>query len=154
MRPLRERKVSRDLILSKSKVMASVLTGENGSVIVLYNMRPKAVEPLSIVLKEDSEPGSVQVFEADRLVDLPFEYVGGELKLSLPSLNVNEGQMILIRKGPARKDSRSSDMKARTMRLLSSDDPLDLSAGAWFAGFHPDWNQADSIASLLDHSRW
>jgi len=154
VRPLRERKVSRDLILSKSKVMASALTGENGSVVVLYNMRPKAVEPLSIVLKEDSEPGSVQVFEADRLVDLPFEYVGGELKLSLPSLNVNEGQMILIRKGPARKDSRASDMKARALRLLSSDDPLDLSAGAWFAGFHPDWNQADSIASLLDHSRW
>mgnify|MGYP002020017087 CR=1 FL=1 len=45
-------------------------------------------------------------------------------------------------------------MEARAVKLLASDDPMDLSAGAWFAGFHPEWNLQESILPLVGHSRW
>ncbi|MFP6887115.1 MAG: HEAT repeat domain-containing protein, partial [Opitutales bacterium] len=154
VRPLKELGVSRELTLSEPTVMASALSAKNGTVVVLYNMRPKPIEPLEITLKEDSAPKLVRVFEGDRLVDLPFDFANGKLTITLPRLNVNEGQMIVLRGNSAPADSRPSVMEARAVKLLASDDPMDLSAGAWFAGFHPEWNLQESILPLVGHSRW
>ncbi|SVD50590.1 uncharacterized protein METZ01_LOCUS403444, partial [marine metagenome] len=154
VRPLKELGVSRELTLSEPTVMASALSAKNGTVVVLYNMRPKPIEPLEITLKEDSAPKLVRIFEGDRLVDLPFDFANGKLTITLPRLNVNEGQMIVLRGNSAPADSRPSVMEARAVKLLASDDPMDLSAGAWFAGFHPEWNLQESILPLVGHSRW
>ena len=153
-RPLRELGVERDLVLSERTVMAAALTTESDTVIVLYNMRPKSITPLTIKLKEKSHPKAVMAFEGDRLVDLPFDFVEGELTITLPRLNLNEGQMILVRGNPALVDPRPAVMKKRVFKLLSSDDPMDLSAGAWFAGFHSEWNLQDLIVPLVGHARW
>ncbi|MDA1013288.1 MAG: HEAT repeat domain-containing protein [Planctomycetota bacterium] len=153
-RPLHEAAVARELVLSKPTVMATAQSTDQGTVIVLYNMRPEVLTSLKITLAEPTRPAVVQAFQDDRLSDLPFEFAAGTLTITLDRLALNEGQMIIVRRNPRPVDSRLEAMQTRATRLLASDDPLDLSAGAWLAGFLSHQQLGEPIMSLLDHPRW
>lgn len=150
--PLIEAKIRRELVLSQPAVMASALSSENGTVIVLYNMRPLPLKELEIQLKEPARPLSVQAFKGLELVDVPFDYRDGSAVLTLPVLD--GAQMVLVRRRLAPLDDRLEEIHKRTLAELDSKDPQELSAGAWFAGFYPQWKLADRIVPLLNHPRW
>jgi hypothetical protein len=150
--PLLEAKIGRELVLSQPAVMASPLTSENGTVIVLYNMRPVALKAVDVRLKEPARPVSVQVFKGLELIDLPFDYRDGCAVFTLPELY--GGQMVLVRRKPAGPDNRVEELHQRTLAELDSKDADDVSAGAWFAGFHPEWKLGDRLVPLLNHARW
>ena len=150
--PLHKREVERPLVLSEPLVMASPMTSDDGTVIVLYNMRPVECENVEIALKEDAKPHSVKVFDESQLTPIPFEYRDGKVELTLPRLS--HGQMILVRRGDAGSDDRTDRIRERTQEQLKSDDWHALSAGAWFAGYHPQWNFAEQLVPLLTHEQW
>ena len=153
-RPLHEAAVTRELVVSKPTVMATAQSTDDGTVIVLYNMRPESITPLTVTLNEATRPAVVQTFANDRLTDMPFEFADGQVTITLDQLHLHEGQMIVVRRNPAPADARLAVMKTRATGLLKSDDPLDLSAGAWFAGYHPEWQLGEAITPLLGHARW
>jgi hypothetical protein len=150
--PLLEAKVRRELVLSEPSVMAAPLETENGTVIILYNMRPSPLKKLGIELLEPAKPLNVQAFEGLKLVDVPFEYGDGRVRLTLPVLD--GAQMVLVRRKAAAPDGRLEEIHQRTLAQLKSKDKDDLSAGAWFAGFYPQWKLADQVLPLLGHPRW
>jgi len=84
---------------------------------------------------------------------VPFEYAEGRVRIAIKQIKWN-GQMIVLRRGPAPADDRIAVMKATTMRELASEDWQALSAAAWFAGFHPDWQLAAKLLPLLSHEHW
>src|SRR5207244_3584257 len=63
-------------------------------------------------------------------------------------------QMILVRCKPAPTDPRNDELRTTTEQQLKSPDSAALAAGAWTAGFHPEWNLAPQIVPLLTHARW
>ena len=150
--PLYEARVERELVLSQPLVMASALSTDAGTVILLYNMQPTPRAGLQIQLKEPGKPHSVEAFDGARLVPLTFEYRDGRLSTALPKLD--GGQMILVRRKPAPPDDRVERMRERTGQQLKSTEWEALAAGAWFAGFHPEWKLSERIVPLLRHERW
>ena len=150
--PLREAKVGRELVLSEPAVMASPLSTGDGTVVVLYNMRPTPRKGLVLELREPSKPLSVQAFRGFELIAVPFEYAGGRAVITLPEFD--GGQMVLVRRKPAPADGRPEETRQRTLAELDSAEWEALSAGAWFAGWHPEWKLADRLVPLLTHERW
>jgi len=151
--PLKERKVDRELIVNQPSIMASPLTNENGTVIVLYNVQGATAKNLQFSLKEAKPPVSVQYFNAQmQLADLPFKYENGRATFTLPALP--RENMILVRDKPAPKDDRIEGMRLKTVDLLKrTTNWEDISAGAWYAGFYPEWKMADQLIPLLTHEQ-
>lgn len=147
--PLTEAKVSRELVLSQPMIMANPLTSDAGTVMVLFNMQDKPTHDLTLTLRQPTPPVSVQAFRDMTLVDLPYTYADGQLRLTLPELAT--GQMILVRTKSAPDDERLALMQANTRRLLASGDWQDLTAGAFFAGFFPAWQLQGRLEELLTH---
>lgn len=151
-RPLIEAKVDRELICSEPTIMASPLSTTDGTVIILYNMRPSPRRNLVLSLKEPNRPLSVQAFAGYDLKDAPFTY--GEGRVSITLSDFDGGQMVLVRRKPAPVDERPEELRQRTMKQLASTDWESLSAGAWFAGWHPEWKPANALMSLLNNPHW
>lgn len=151
-RPLHDATIERELVLSDPVVMVAPLSSADGTVVVLYNMQPTPRTNLHIGLKEPQRPHSVEAFTGPSLKPLPFEYRDGRVWLTLSELTAE--QMILVRRKPAPPDDRLAEMRQRTERQLQAADAATLAAGAWFAGFHPDWKLADRLLPLLTHERW
>lgn len=149
--PLVEAKVDRELTCSEPTIMASPLSTPDGTVIILYNMRPSR-RNLVLTLKEPARPISVQAFVGYDLKDVPFTYAEGRASITLSGFD--GGQMVLVRRKPAAADERSEELRQRTIKQLASTDWEALSAGAWSAGWHPEWKQADALISLLNNPRW
>lgn len=154
VRPLLEADIERPLILSRPAVMASPLSTENGTAIVLFNLTWKPVKDLEVGLTEPGEPHSVRMFDNLALRPADWEYREGRVWIEVPELDVHRGQIILVRRRPAPEDGRLERMRARTARQLESEQWRALSAGAWFAGFYPRWNLAPKLTPLLEHSSW
>ena len=152
--PLHEAKIERELTVSVPVVMAMPLSTPKGTVIILYPMGNREYEDLVITLREPAAPRLVQAFNAEQeLVDIPFRHAGDTLHITLKRLPW-EGQMILVRRGAAPPDTRLADMRKRAEAHLAGNDWQTLSAGAWFAGFHPSWQLAGKIVPLLKHEHW
>jgi len=147
--PLNEARVGRELILSQPNIMAQPLTSNTGTVIVLYNMQGDTARNVTIRLKARKAPVRVQTFDDMTLLDLPFTFKDGWVEMTVPAL-VRE-QMIAVHDVPAPADDRLQKLQAHTKELLASQDWEDLTAGAWFAGFYPEWKLTDRLLPLLDH---
>jgi len=150
--PLREARVDRELHLSQPLVVASPISTDKGTVVVLYNMQPKPLQDVEVVLKEAREPHSVETFDGSDLVPLDHELRDGRIFMKLKKLH--GGQMIVVRRAPRPPDGRQEEIRERTERQLASEDWQDNAAGAWFAGFYPEWSLARKVVSLLEHERW
>lgn len=154
VQPLLEAGVDRELTLSVPLVMAVPLSTDAGTVIVLYNMNADEPTNVTVTLKEPAPPASVQWFdEKKNLVPLPFAHESGRLRVSLARLPWY-GNMILVRRAPAPPDARPALMRTAAETHLASDDWQTLSAGAWFAGFFPEWGLAPKLVPLLKHDHW
>ncbi|MCX5659639.1 MAG: HEAT repeat domain-containing protein [Planctomycetota bacterium] len=151
--PLIEAKVKRELALSVPFVMASAISTESGTVVVLIDMNATPAADVVVTLEERARPHSVQAFDGTALVDLPFEFADGQLRTTLKQIPSN-GQMIVVRRQPAPQDDRLAKMRATAQEGLQSDDWQTLSAAAWFAGFFPDWKLAAKLVPLLKHEHW
>ncbi len=150
--PLHEAKVERELLLSDNVIMASPMSSADGTVILLHNMQPTPRRNLRIGLKEPAAPHSVEIFADSRLVPQAHEFRDGRVWLTLPELAAE--QMILVRRKPAPADPRTDEQRERTLTQLGATDPAALSAGAWFAGFHPEWKLSGQLVPLLRHANW
>jgi len=151
--PLKEMKIDRELTVSQPSIMASPLTNENGTVIVLYNMQGATAKGLQFSLKEAQQPVSVQYFNAEmKLADLPFEFKDGRAVFTLPELP--RENMILVRDKPAPKDDRTEQMRLNATDMLKRASWEDISTGAWYAGFYPEWKMADGLIPLLAHEHY
>jgi hypothetical protein len=152
--PLVEAKIEPELSVSGPLVMASPISTDAGTVIILFNMFPEDQTNLTVTLKEPARPQSVQWCGGNpELTALPYEYADGRLvirNLNLPK----RGTMILVRRKPAPADDRLVVMRATAEKGLASTDWQAASAGAWFAGFYPDWNLAPQVLPLLNHEHW
>jgi len=152
--PLVEAGVEQELTVSGPLVMASPISTDAGTVVILFNMYPEDQTNLTISLKEPARPHSVQWCGDNRqLVALPYEFIDGRVvinHLNLPK----SGAMILVRRKPAPADDRLAVMRAKAEKGLASTDWQAASAGAWFAGFYPDWNLAPQMMPLLSHAHW
>lgn len=151
-KPLHEAKVERELSLSEPLIMANALSTPDGTVVVLFNMHPTPREGVEVSLREPVKPHSVETFDRLALKPLPYEYRDGRIHMALP--NLDGGQMIVVRRRPAPPDDRLEVERKRTKGLLASNEPMDLAAGAWSAGFHPEWQMAGKIIPLVNHERW
>jgi len=151
--PLKEKKVDRELTVDQPGIMASPLTNENGTVIVLYNLQGASAKNLQFSLKEARRPASVQAYNAEmKLTDLPFEYKDGRASFTLAGLP--RENMILVRDKLAPKDDRIEQMRLKTVDLLGRANWEDISTGAWYAGFYPEWKMADGLVPLLAHEHY
>jgi hypothetical protein len=150
--PLHEAKVDRELLLSDNVIMASPMSSADGTVILLHNMQPTPRRNLRVGLKEPAAPHSVEVFADSRLVPQAHEFRDGRVWLTLPELAAE--QMILVRRKPAPTDPRNDEQRERTLAQLRATDAAALSAGAWFAGFHPEWKLSGQLVPLLSHANW
>lgn len=150
--PLHVAGVARPLVLSEPTIMATATDSEAGSVVILYNMRPNPRKNLTVRLREPKAPHSVETFEGLKLRPAPFEYRDGWVEV--PLADFDEGQIVVVRRGPKPADDRVAKMRERTIAQLAVSDPEDLSAGAWFAGYYPEWNLGEQVAALLEHPTW
>ncbi len=150
--PLHEARVERELILSKPCIVASPISTESGTVIVLYNMRGRSPENLLISLKEPARPHSVHAFDGFDLAPLEYTFKDGRVEMALDQLH--GAQMILVRRCPPPADPRLEEMQTRSTEMMASDEWQDVSAGAWFAGFHNEWQLSGTLIRLLKHKRW
>jgi len=152
--PLLEGGIERELELSKPLVMTSAISTEAGTVVILYNLTHQTLDNTVLRLKEPKAPVSMQLFDDSmKLVDVPFTYENGRAVATLPYISEG-GQMVLIRRKPAPADTRLAQMRATAEKSLASTEWQALSAGAWFAGFFPDWKLAPKLVPLLTHEHW
>lgn len=126
--PLKAAGIVREMTVSEPIVMASPLSSEGGTVIVLYPMRGRPLEAVQISLREPQRPLSVEWFEGDRLVPLEFSHADGLLTVSLSKLAGS--QMVVIRRRPAPPDDRLSQMKALSAAHVVENLPQAKSAAA------------------------
>ncbi len=179
--PLREAKVPRPLEVSVPALMASPVGTEAGTVVVLYNMIAATNENVVFTVKAPGKPHSVQVIRGrsrepkpwpfplsnfplgERVLpsgtgapeDLPYEYADGAVKMTLPKLpDPGDGWLLVVRHTPPPPDPRLEEMRKNAVANLASDDWETLSAGAWFAGFYPDWGLGAKLVPLLKHPHW
>ena len=150
--PLKAAGIVREMTVSEPIVMASPLSSEGGTVIVLYPMRGRPLEAVQISLREPQRPLSVEWFEGDRLVPLEFSHADGLLTVSLSKLAGS--QMVVIRRRPAPPDDRLSQMKALSAAHVVENLPQAKSAAALLIGGHPEWEMDDRLAPLLRDADW
>jgi len=155
IQPLLDAKVPRELEISRPLVMAQPITTEAGTVVVMYNMTDQACTNITVRLRAPKAPVSVQCFNPDTLAptNLPFDYRDGWVSIPIAYLPWN-GNFLCIRRQPAPADDRVERMRKAAEEQLGSDDWQALSAGAWTAGFFPDWKLADRLVPLLKHEHW
>ncbi len=153
--PLLEAKVERELTVSEPMVMTGVLGTEAGSVLILYHAyyAYQARSNLTVTLKEPAAPHSVQQVEDGKLLDVPFSYADGRVTLTNWTLPWN-GTVLAVRRKPAPPDERPAAMRAAAEKNLADQDWQAASAGAWFAGFFPEWQLGPRVAPLLAHEHW
>ncbi len=156
--PIKEADVSEGALVSDHLVLALPLSTANGTVIPIFNMHRSDPHPrlnLVVKLREPQPPLSVQWIVADelKLADLPFEHQDGWLTTTLPYLP-DDGTLLLVRRTPAPPDDRIGKIRQSTEEHLASDDWQTLSAGAWFAGFFPEWKLGPKLEPLLKHDCW
>ena len=152
--PLLEAGVERELTVSVPLIMTTPISTPAGTVIILYNMNPDDQTGLTISLKEQAKPHSVQWCDSTRrLVDLPYAYADGRVAITNFALP-RTGAMIVVRRTPAPADNRLAVMRATAETGIASTDWQAASAGAWFAGFFPDWQLAPKIVPLLQNTNW
>ena len=152
LQPLIERKIGREMFMSEPTIYGYPMSTEDGTVIPLVNTRPYPLKDLSVFLKEPKAPKSVQAFEGYKLVDLPFNYENGMAKITLKDFD--GAQMIVVRRGDKPADGRIDKMKESALHSLEETDPRGVSAGAWFAGFFPEWGMAGRLPPFLKHDDW
>lgn len=155
--PLLEKKVEREVVLSDPTIMTHPMTTADGTVLLVYNMRPVASTNLVISLKEATKPASVQGFApgAMTLSDMPFEYRDGRVIITLPTLESHGvGTIIRVRHTPPPADNRPQALKAHTVAQLQSTEARTISAGLWFAGLNPAWELGDKVEPFLTHDAW
>jgi len=155
--PLHEAKVEREVILSEPTIMTQPMSRPDGTVLMLYNMKPNDATNLRIGLKEPAKPASVQAFgrRAMELKDVPFEYKDGRVWITLPVLEGHGvGDIVRVRRTTPPADPRDAEMRARTEQQLKSTEARTLSAGLWFAGLNPQWNLGDGFEKFLTHEAW
>lgn len=154
VRPLEEAQIDRELVVSKPLVMTMPISTAAGTVIILYNMDACEQNGLTITLKEPARPQSVEwCNENGQLTPIPFDYANG--RMILTDLNLPwKGTMILVRRGATPADHRIAEMRDAAVKGIAATDWQAASAGAWCAGFFPEWNLAPTIAPLLGHSHW
>ncbi|MCX5661111.1 MAG: HEAT repeat domain-containing protein [Planctomycetota bacterium] len=152
--PLVEAKVDRELSLSATCVVASAISTPTGTVMVLFDLNATPPQDVVVSLKEPARPHSVQTFDdGGSLVDLPFEFADGHVRITLKTVKWN-GQMIVVRRGPAPADDRVAAMRATAEAGQKSSDWQAASGAAWFAGFYPDWKLGPALVPLLKHEHW
>lgn len=152
--PLFEANVTRELSLSAPFVVASAISTDKGTAVILYDLNATPPTDVVLTLREPAQPHSVQTISpAGELSDLPFEYEDGELKVAIKQITWN-GQLLLVRRTPAPADERIAKMRAQAEAGLASTDWQTLSAAAWFAGFYPDWQLAGKLVPMLQHEHW
>ena len=116
--PLVEAGIERELTVSEPLVMASPISTDAGTVIILYNMFHVDRTKLTITLKEPARPHSVKWCDTtQRLADLPFEYADGRVVISKFSLP-KKGAMIVVRRQPAPADDRFAVMRTTAEKGL------------------------------------
>ena len=152
VQPLLEAGIEREVYLSQPLVVAAPISTEDGTVIVLYNMQANPLRAVEVTLREPRKPHSVEAFDGMDLESLPFEFRDGRIRMTLDELGT--GQMIVVRREPAPPDDRREQIRTRTAAMLSSSEWQAVSAGAWTAGFFPEWELADKLTPLLAHQRW
>jgi hypothetical protein len=155
VQPLLEAHVPRELELSQPFVMAMPLSTEAGTVVVLYNMTGQVASNLTVRLREPQRPVSVQGFNPETLAptNQSFEYAAGWVSIPIDFLPWN-GTMLCVRRQAAPADDRLDRMRKAAGQQLDSSDWQALSAGAWTAGFFPDWDLAGRLIPLLKHDHW
>jgi len=152
--PLLEAGVRRELSLSAPMVMAMPLGTDAGTVIILYNMWHEPRSDLTVTLRELAPPHEVRISNHSLdFVDLPFTHADGVLTMTIDQLS-GAGAMIVVRRQPAPPDPRPALMRQAATNHLAADDYQSLSAGAWFAGFHPEWQLAERLVPLVTHGHW
>lgn len=152
--PLFEAKVDRELVLSAPFIVASPLSTPAGTVAILFDLNATPPQDVVMTLKEPAAPRSVRTFDdAGNLTDLPFEFADGRVSVKLGQVKWN-GQMVIVRRTDPPADDRVAKMRAAAEDGLASSDWQALSAGAWFAGFYPEWKLGDRLAPLLKHEHW
>jgi len=152
--PLLEAGVRRELWLSEPFCVATPISTAHGTVAILYDLNATPPNDLTVTLLEPARPHSVQAFdEQGNLADVPFEYSDGAVRVRLAAVPWM-GQMIVVRRGPAPADDRIAVMRGTAEEGLRADDWQALSAAAWFAGFHPEWQFAPRLVPLLKHEHW
>jgi hypothetical protein len=152
--PLYDAKVDRELVLSQPLVMATPISTPKGTVIVMYNMTPNTMNDVRITLHEPAAPVSVQGFnDESRLVDLPFKFDSGNVVINLAQIPWRGG-MIVVRREAAPVDNRIAEMRKTAEAVIVSEDWMARSAGAWFAGFFPEWSMGDALLPLLKDANW
>ncbi len=152
IRPLADAQIRRELIVSEPLVVASPLSTEQGTVIVLYNMRPNPLKNMTLSLREDAAPHSVQAFDGNRLVDVPHTFEKGRVVITLESFN--GPQLVTVRRSAPADDPRLDEERTRVVAQLQSTDAKTIASAAWRAGFFPDWELAPQLIGLLDHAHW
>ncbi|MHB0935578.1 MAG: HEAT repeat domain-containing protein [Armatimonadota bacterium] len=151
--PLQESSVARELTLSKPLIMTNAISTDAGTVVLLFNMDAAAATDVMVTLREPVKPRSVQTFDSFKLADLPYEYADGLVKILLRQIP-GDGAMIVVRRTAPPADSRPAAMRRTAEQALASMDWQALSAGAWLAGFFPDWRLASNLLPLLKHEHW
>ncbi|MEI7436830.1 MAG: NPCBM/NEW2 domain-containing protein, partial [bacterium] len=155
VQPLLDAHVPRELEISKPLVMAMPLSAEGGTVVPLFNMTDQACTNFTLRLHESAPPFSVQWINPETLAptNLPYEYADGWLTITIQDLSWH-GNMVCVRTRPAPPDDRVEKMRKATGAQLADPDWQTLSAGAWTAGFFPDWGLASRLEPLLKHEHW
>ncbi len=153
--PLREAGIRQEFSVSDALILSGAISTDAGTVMILYPMyHIHQDQPgLTVTLREPSRPHSVQMVTLPTLTDVPFDYADGVVTIrdwTLPG----SGAMLVIRRRPAPSDPRLEAMRARAVESLASTDWQALSAGAWFAGFFPEWDLAARLLPLLGHQHW
>jgi len=156
--PLFDKKVEREVVCSIPEILASPITSANGTAVVLFNLMPRgAIDDVKIGVKQPQKPHSVQVFDGLRLVESAYEHSNDRVWVTIPRMEEwgrEATQIIVIRDSPAPPDNRIDKMKALALKNLSSTDPRAVTAGAWFAGFFPEWNLGPRLVPLVKHKEW
>jgi hypothetical protein len=152
--PLHEGRIRRACWLSEPCFMTGALSTTGGTVVVLYNALPDALENVTLNLEEPRKPHSVEIFDGYRLAPLAYDYADGIVSAKLPPFVT--GQMVVVRRAPAPDDyaRKLAAMKAQAEALLASTNEVDLSAGAFLAAADPEWGLAGKVAPLLSHGSW
>ncbi len=163
---LREAGIAREMIISDPArpgrplqwIQAVPLSTASGTVIPLYNVHrsyPKPRSDLVIRLREPKPPVSVEWVWAGelKLAAIPFTHQDGWLTTTLPDLPY-DGTLLVVRRTPAPPDDRLDKMRQAAEAHLASSDWQAVSAGAWFAGFFPEWKLGAKLAPGLRHSHW
>lgn len=152
-----ERKVEREVVVSESTILCNPMSTPDGTVLLLYNMRPTDGSNITIGLKEPAKPASVQAYgpRGMDMAEIPFEYRDGRAWITLPKLEAGGlGNVVCVRRAAKSADDRMEKLYALTIELLQSTDSTSQSTGIWYAGLNPQWKLAGQVEPFLDNGAW